>query len=149
MGFQEVKTLLNSGNITFKGELASEEDLREQISTQLEKEFGFPIPVLLRKGQDILKTIAQDPFKEIETHKDLRLYVTFLNNSLKERPLLPWVSQDRSFQIIGAEDKELYSILDVSRSKTTDAMNHLEKTYGKDITTRNWNTLTKIAGLLD
>ena len=80
-------------------------------------------------------------------HKDLRLYVTFLKESPKEEFPLPWKSQDGAFQMLEINDRMIFSILDVSVSKTTDAMNVLEKNFGKEITTRNWNTLLKIVAL--
>ena len=39
----------------------------------------------------------------------------------------------------------MFSVLDLSEAKTTKAMEVLEKFYGKDITTRNWNTIERIA----
>lgn len=39
---------------------------------------------------------------------------------------------------------KLLSILDLSLNKTTKGMDVLEKIYGKDSTTRNWNTIKRI-----
>jgi hypothetical protein len=46
---------------------------------------------------------------------------------------------------LGIHDKIILSFLDVSKAKTPQVMDIIEKTYGKEITTRNWNTLLKIA----
>ncbi len=59
----------------------------------------------------------------------------------------PWTADDGSFQILSVKDRMVYSVLDVSQTKSTDAMNVLEKIFGKQITTRNWNTLLKIVAL--
>lgn len=147
MGFTGVKTLLNSGNVFFQGEYSEEEALEEKIADQLAKTFGFPIPVLIRKGEDIQNIIKKDPFKRVQAHKDIRLYITLLKKLPKESLDLPWVSDDGSFQILEIKDRLICSVLDVSKSKTTDAMNVLEKKFSKDITTRNWNTLLKIGDL--
>ncbi|MEX2593662.1 MAG: DUF1697 domain-containing protein [Anditalea sp.] len=144
MGHTQVKTLLNSGNVIFEGKSAQVETLEEKIASQLEKSFGFSIPVLVRKADDIKEITACDPFKDIQIHKDIRLYVTFFKESPKENLKLPWVSADGSFQIIKVKGRAVCSVLDVSKSKTPYAMNVLEKSYNKDITTRNWNTVVKI-----
>lgn len=47
--------------------------------------------------------------------------------------------------MIRKEENIVFSVLDRSVAKTTKAMDILEKFYGKDITTRNWNTLERIA----
>jgi uncharacterized protein (DUF1697 family) len=36
------------------------------------------------------------------------------------------------------------SVLDLSKTGTVDAMKVLEKEYGRNITTRNWNTILKL-----
>lgn len=148
MGFQGVKTVLNSGNIVFTATETPETLLEEKISTHLEKTFGFSIPVVVRKDDVILRWIASAPFEALEIYKDLRLYVTFVKYPFEKNPLdLPWVSEDKTFRIIEATKGEIISYLNVSKTKTTDAMNILEKAYGKEITTRNWNTMLKIAKL--
>jgi len=38
-------------------------------------------------------------------------------------------------------------MLTVETARTTDTMNFVEKEFGKDATTRNWNTVKKIAAL--
>ena len=38
----------------------------------------------------------------------------------------------------------VFSVLDLSISKTPEAVKALEKYYGKEITTRNWNTISQI-----
>lgn len=149
MGFTHVKTLLNSGNVVFAGPETQIKKLEAQLSNQLEKTFGFPVPVVVRKGEALHKMVASDPFKDVEAHKDIRLYVTYLKEPFDKNPLeLPWVSPDGAFHIIGFTGSEVISYLDVSKTKTTDAMNILEKTYGKEITTRNRNTVLKISKLL-
>ncbi len=57
---------------------------------------------------------------------------------------MPYESQDKSYKIIGISDKIILSILDLSISKTPKAMGVLDKYFGKDITTRNWNTIERI-----
>ena len=46
--------------------------------------------------------------------------------------------------IIEIKQKAIYSILDISISKTPKGMDALEQLFGKGITTRNWNTINRI-----
>ncbi len=147
MGFTQVKTLLNSGNVVFSGRPEQETVLEKKIAAQLESTFKFPIPVLIRNSEEILKLVASNPFRGIEVHKDIRLYVTFLNTPPQDKRDLPRVSPEGSFQIIKITDRSICSVLDLSISRTPEAMSALEKSYGKIITTRNWNTIEKIAGM--
>ena len=147
MGFSNIKTLLNSGNVVFTTSPTEIAALEKDMAEVLKQKFGFPIPVLIRKTEDIQRIVASNPFKDIEVHKDLRLYITFLRNDVKDNLNLPWTSPDGAFRILSSDDKMLVSTVDISKTKTTDAMGLLEKHHSKDITTRNWNTLVKITQL--
>jgi len=152
MNFSSVKTLLNSGNVVFESSETSPDDLADKLSAAIESIFGFPVPVIVRTTDDIRSIIDLNPFAHIEVHKDIRLYVTFMGNqSLAAKspdPAFPWLSPEGSFSIIGKKAGAVFSVLDVSKSKTPDAMIILEKFYTKDITTRNWNTVEKIGKVM-
>ena len=147
LGFTAIQTLLNSGNVVFEGDPVEEESLEKMLADHLSHSFEFPIPVLVRGVADIKNSIHAAPFKNIEVHKDIRLYVTFFKEIPAKTMDFPWVSDDGSFQILLVKNKMVFSVLDVSQTKSTDAMNVLEKIFGKQITTRNWNTLLKIVAL--
>src|SRR5690606_24313583 len=73
MGFSKVKTLLNSGNVVFEGKDEQDPILEETISHHLTNSFGFQIPILVRKIEDIHTVVHKNPFDGIEMRKDLRL----------------------------------------------------------------------------
>jgi uncharacterized protein (DUF1697 family) len=143
-GFENVRTLLASGNVIFEGKKESLQSLTKKISATLEEAFGFAILVILRDVDEIEKIVELNPFKGIEITKDTRLYVTFLCDDPKSRLKIPYYSTDKSFQIMNIKDRAIFSVLDVSKTGTVDAMAILEKEFGKNITTRNWNTIVKI-----
>jgi len=142
-GFQNVKTLLASGNVVFDGEA----ELARDISENLEKAFGFPIETIVLPFQVIADIVESNPFKAVRVTPKIRLYVTFLKERPRTELKIPYVSGDESFRIIGLTDKAVFSVLDLEKAGTVDAMNILEKEFGKNITTRNYNTLEKIAKL--
>lgn len=148
MGGENVITLLNSGNVIFDMDSDTEQNLEKRISQQLEQTFGFPIPVLIRTAEGIQYLFQTDPFKGVEVHKDIRLYVSFLREDKQLNLPMPWSSEDGSFKILSDNDRSILSILDLSISGTPQAMEFLEKQYGKDITTRNWKTINRIMGKL-
>jgi len=146
---ENVVTLLNSGNIIFTSTRISESKLEKKISEHLEKSFGFPIPTLIRKSEFIYELLSSNPFKNVKLTKDIRLYVSFLRNNDNTELKLPWKSSDNSYKIIEKKDKTILSVLDLSVSKTPKGMEILEKYFGKDITTRNWNTVERIGKKLN
>ncbi|MDH7446530.1 DUF1697 domain-containing protein [Aquimarina sp. 2201CG14-23] len=144
IGFKSVITLLNSGNVIFNYVNQNTSTLEEYISKHLSTSFGFNIPIIVRKQEDILELAHDSPFSKIELTKNIKCYVSFLRNEETFAVELPWKSADNSYQIIAHKNKAILSVLDLSISKTTKAMEILDKHFGKDITTRNWNTIERI-----
>lgn len=146
LGFTNVITLLNSGNVIFESSSDDAELLEKTIAEHLENVFGFQIPVLIRNADTISELINRSPFKNIEVTKDIRLYVSFIKKKTTPDIQLPFATANGSFQILEARDRTIISVVNLSNTKTTKAMEILEKFFGKNITTRNWNTLNRIAG---
>ena len=145
LGFEEVVTILNTGNILFNAIAKDVEQLEKTISEHLEKVFGFPIPTILRKWEMMEELLNSHPFEAEVMTKDTRLYVSFLKKEVETAFPLPWVNEDKSYKILEKRAKVVLSILDVSAFKTTKAMGILEKQFGKkNITTRNWKTIKRI-----
>jgi len=146
LGFENVSTLLNSGNILFDSSLSQDKELEEVIADHLENIFGFPIPVLIRNSIEILDLIKNNPFKQMEVTKNIRLYVSFLKQKPDITLTFPWTSADGSFHILEIRDRAICSVLDLAVTQTPKGMDALELLFGKNITTRNWNTINRIAG---
>lgn len=144
LGCKEVKTLLNSGNVVFETNQTNIQELESKIEAHLTQSFNFPIPVILRNKIEIADLVHQNPFDKINFHQDIRLYVSFLKEETKVEIPLPYYSQDKCYQIISNNYRIICSVLDLAGSKTTKGMGELEKLFGKNITTRNWNTILKI-----
>lgn len=149
LNFKKVVTLLNSGNVIFDSTSDDLERLEKTISTRLENKFGFSIPTILRKVEMISHLLNKDPFKDVILTKDIRLYASFLQNDIETDLHLPWTSEDNSYKIIDKNNKTVLSVLDLSIAKTPKAMKALESFFGKNITTRNWNTIKRIEKKLE
>src|SRR5438552_4702378 len=77
LGFENVKTYINSGNLAFDGKSVSTLKLESKIEAAIEKRFGKPIPVVVRKQNDIERVLQNNPFEgQYESHK--HMHVLFL-----------------------------------------------------------------------
>jgi uncharacterized protein (DUF1697 family) len=143
MGFENVKTLLASGNVLFDAPQTSA--LVKKIEGKLEKTFGYEIDVLVSTIKELQHLDKDNPFKGIQVTPQTRLYVTFLSEKPKTSLKIPYESSDKNFKIIQVTANKVCSVLTLSpNSKTVDLMDILEKEFGKKITTRNWNTITRL-----
>jgi uncharacterized protein (DUF1697 family) len=144
LGFSQVKTVLNSGNVVFEGEKITE----EQIEQVLVKTFGFPIVVILRTAKQLQELLKKNPFKNMKVTPETRLQVTFLKDSVKPALTFPYQALDHDFEILGVFDQALCSVVTLtSRTGTVDLMDFLQKEYGKNSTTRTWGTVQKIVSI--
>ena len=150
MGFQEVATLLNSGNVVFE---ASEDDpagLSRRIEATLKESFGRAIPIILRSADMLRALIDAEPFAGITVTPETRLYVTLQGGLPAEWRTgalsIPYTSADGNVRVLREADGAICSAIILSPQQgTLDLMKLLEDAYGKNVTTRNWNTIGKVA----
>jgi uncharacterized protein (DUF1697 family) len=148
LGFENVQTALASGNAAFDAESADRGALQAVIEGRIESTFGFPVSVIVMTRQHVETLVKDDPFAGINVTEDTYRYVTFLPEAPDGKIDLPYHTPGNDFTILRATDREVYSVLTLSPAfKTTDSMKVLETLFGKNITTRNWNTVLKIAEL--
>jgi len=145
IGMLDVHTVLASGNVLFKTSDEEPKKLQSKVERSLESSLGYPVTVIIRSQEQIQDLVKRQPFADIKTDENTRLYISFL---LVPSPTLLQIESDY-FQIISTSDTEVCSVLQLNpKMGSTDGMNILEKHYGREITTRNWNTVVKIANLL-
>ena len=145
MGFGNVRTLLASGNVIFDFDNTSETILEKRIESNLENAFGFPIKTLIIEMNDIKNIVASEPFKGIEVTQQMRLFVTLLNRKPTAKLTVPFTTPDGSFRILQVTDKAVFSVFTVMSAPWSAGVNLIEKEFGPDVTTRNWNTILKVA----
>lgn len=147
IGMTEVKTLLASGNVVLDSEISDAVELKRVVEAALAETFGRKLVVLIRSIGQIQTLVDANPFRDLKIPANPRLNVTFLGGAPKGRLDLPWRAEDGTVEMIAFGDDAILSVHDADRIGTIDAMEMIGKVYGKDITTRNWNTVEKIAAL--
>ena len=145
MGFREVRTVLASGNVIFKSERTDQKALSKEIESGLKKSFNKNINMVLRGLDDLEKLRSSEPFKGIKVTPSTRFYVTFFAEKTQPRTIgIPYSTPMGDFRILQATCGEIFSVVDLSLGKgTPEAMNIIEKEFGSNVTTRNWNTVLK------
>lgn len=122
LSYTNVKTVIASGNVIFDCPNTRPDTLEREIEKAIARKLGFTSTVIIRRKSDIEKLIASDPFAHLKKPADPYLLVTFMRQP-------PY---------------EAFTVLDRSDPSTPDEMRKLEKAYGKDITSRTWQTISRI-----
>ena len=150
LGFENVRTLLASGNVVFETTREDVAALTKEIEGKLEKIFGFPITGMLRTSEEIHALMVADPFKHVRITPRTRLLVSFLAEEHKSTLKTPYMSPDRKFNILHIYSREVCSTFELAeQGGTPELMKILEQEFGKKVTTRTWNTVNKIWILLE
>lgn len=145
LGFKNIKTILASGNVLFESGDEDEDALAKKIAVKLKAESGHDVGIQVRSIEEIQKLADRNPFKKVKVTPDIRLYITFLAQKPTSKLKIPYTSPEKDFKILEVTDREVCSVADISKgSGTPEVMNILAKEFGKNITTRNWNTVGKI-----
>lgn len=148
-GYENVRTLLASGNVVLDSKLKSVQAVRTEIEGVLSKTFGFEVHVIARTAREIEDLQTAELFRGVKVNPATRLYITFLSEKPKSKLKVPFASLDGDYKILAVLEGHVVSVLTLTpQSGTVDAMAILEKEFGKEITTRNWNTLLKLKPLL-
>ncbi|HEY8226260.1 MAG TPA: DUF1697 domain-containing protein [Pyrinomonadaceae bacterium] len=141
----DVKTHIQSGNVTFKARTTNVEALRRKIEKQLYASLGYEVKVMLRSVEELANVVKRNPFKQIDPDKNVMLFVSFLASEPTKRPRLPLRSESENLDVIALRDKAAFT---VSRRKKNGWFGFpnlfIEKQLGVNATTRNWTTVKRI-----
>ena len=144
LGFENVKTVISSGNVIFESPSRSIRKLEENIEKALPEELGFNSTTIIRSQGQIQKFVDKNPFLGMRHSQTSSLNVTFLKKKKRTDIKFPHKIDNREYELLGMYDGAICSVIDLTSSKTPDLMVWLQKKLGKEITTRTWKTVERI-----
>ncbi|HRJ85953.1 MAG TPA: DUF1697 domain-containing protein [Ignavibacteria bacterium] len=143
MGFKNVRTFIQSGNVVFESTLKSA-SLKKKIEAGFAKALGYSVNVIIRNKDEMEKIVKEYPFTKIKGHEECRINVGFLE-SVPESTLINELeslsNDDEKFLVKGN------NVYHLSRKNFADSLlgkNIIEKKLKVICTVRNWNTTNKI-----
>lgn len=141
-GFTNVKTLLSSGNVTFDSSRKTDAAIERHIETALLKEVGRSFYTIVRSVAELQALIESDPFKDFQIGKNAKRVVTFARKLSEPKQSLP-IEKDGA-RILVVRGREALSAY-ITGPRGPVFMQLIEKTFGRDVTTRTWETVKKCA----
>lgn len=149
MGFADVKTYIQSGNVFLKSPENDPKALRLKIEKELEKVLGYAVPVVLRTKSEMQKIVEKHPFPPAAFHQEIKLYVSFLSDipEKSKKEALMALNNDKESLIV--QEEELYCFVAKDLAKPLFSNNYIEKKLGVLATTRNWGVTNQILDLFD
>jgi uncharacterized protein (DUF1697 family) len=148
LGFDNVQTYIQSGNVIFESSILDVEKLKRNIEQNIEKTFGFSVSVIIRSNDEFESIINRNPFiGQRSTEDDTKLLVTFLTDAPPEsiaNAIQQFVTKPEALEVRG---KEIYLHCPNGYGKSKLSNRFLECKLGVKATTRNWKTVKKLYDL--
>lgn len=144
LGFRSVTTYVQSGNVFFIGNRVKPDELAQTITQQIEKDFGFDVPVIVLTIENLKQIIESNPFIK-HSHKDTTfLHVTFLTSKPQETDINTIEEKKLSGEDIFITDNAVYLYCPNGYGKTKLTNTFLETKLKVGATTRNWKTTNEL-----
>jgi uncharacterized protein (DUF1697 family) len=141
-GFTDVKTVLSSGNVVFTSPQAAESSLERKSEAAIMKRLAREFLAIVRPIDGLREMLEADPYKRFRLPPGAKRVVTFLRNAPSSKIALP--GELHGARIVALEGREVFSAY-VPSPKGAVFMELIEKTFGKELTTRTWDTVAKVA----
>jgi uncharacterized protein (DUF1697 family) len=148
VGCEDVRTYIQSGNVTFNSKISDENSLIMKMESELHKNLSDDVVIFLRTSEDFNSIINLNPFLKLKSSIPTKLYVTFLKDELKLKLKLPFLSPKKDVEVIQIKDREVYCITSEIKGSYGFPNLFIEKEFGIKATTRNWNTIIKVYDLM-
>ena len=149
LGFEDPKTLLQSGNLVFTAKSQPMAKLEELLEAATKKHIGVECSYLLRSAEDWAKIVAANPFRAQAKADPAHLAVTLCREAPAPaalKALEAEVRGDEAFKVVGRELFVWYPD-GMGTSKLAIALS--KNRLGTICTARNWNTVMKVSALLE
>jgi uncharacterized protein (DUF1697 family) len=148
LGFLEVRTFLQSGNIVFAAKPQSGKRLEVLFESKAKARLGLQTDFFVRSAEEWKVLVEKNPFPDEANRTPGRLIVMFLKHAPNADALAALRSAIRGSEVADIVGKQAYIIYPegIGRSRLTNAA--IEAKLGTRATGRNWNTVLKLAAAL-
>jgi uncharacterized protein (DUF1697 family) len=123
---------------------------RTQLRAELARRLPFDAEIMICQGREIVGLMSQNHFADQPLRSDVVRFVSVLSRRPRSAPAMP-VSFPPSgkwlLKILARDNRFVFGVYR-RHMKVIGYLGKLDRLFGVPVTTRNWNTLTAIAGVL-
>jgi uncharacterized protein (DUF1697 family) len=147
MGFSEVKSLLQSGNVVFGDDRRTGAEIERLLERETQKRLALEADFFVRTAKEWSGVVAGNPFRrEAETDPG-HLVAMCLKDTPEKADVRALQAAIAGPEIVRAKGSQLYIVYPagIGTSRLTNAL--IERKLGTRGTARNWNTVLKLQAL--
>lgn len=147
LGFKDVATYIQSGNVVFRAGKFSDAALAKKLGDCIVRDFGFSADVIVRTGEEMARIIEDNPLLNEKGMEESKFHVVFLAEKLAAEALKKMqeltLPPDRARNL----DREIYFYFPNGVSGSSLWKHSLDRVLGVSGTMRNWNTVNKLCAM--
>jgi uncharacterized protein (DUF1697 family) len=145
MGFSNIETHIQSGNVSFESDDLNIIKLENQIEFGLQDTLGYPVPTFIRTDKELLKIVEQHSFEVSTARVGSTLYVAFLHKQPPGDIQQVMLKQANEIDHLHFYQNHLFWLYNRSVGESTFSNAKIEKILRVPATLRNISTIQKIA----
>jgi uncharacterized protein (DUF1697 family) len=147
LGFEDVISLLQSGNLVFTTSVGTGATLEAMLEVETQKRLGLKTAFFVRTARELGAVIASNPFPAEAERDPSHLLGVFLKDAPKANAVEALRAAIKGPELVEARGKHAYIVYPagIGRSRLTNTV--IEAKLGTQGTGRNWNTVLKLAAL--
>jgi len=147
LGFEKVKTYINSGNVIFEATSVSPKQLTATLESAIEKDFGFAVPVVVR---DLLaiKTIVEALPDNWTNDQTMKCDVMFLWPEIDNPKIMEQIPHKPEIEDVKYLPGTLFWRIDRDKVNRGQVLKIIGTGVYKQMTVRNCNTVRKLYALM-
>jgi uncharacterized protein (DUF1697 family) len=144
IGFQNVQTYIQSGNVFVNTDEESAAKVGFVIKQEIFKVFGHDVPIIVIGKSDLEACFVKNTFlkdKEVDIKK---LYVAFVSKELRSENINDLKISQFKPDEARIDGMRIFIKYDIGAGKTRLDQKYIEKKLNLTATIRNWNTVTQL-----
>jgi uncharacterized protein (DUF1697 family) len=147
LGFSDVSTYINSGNILFRTKIADARKLEIKIERMLAADYTLPCKVVVRSADEIASLVKKLP-KDWTGDKEWRYNVIFLRHTIDSKDVVVGVKWKPDIEKVTYVPGTLLWCARVKDITKTAMVKLSSQKIFQDMTVRNLNTTRKLHELM-
>jgi uncharacterized protein (DUF1697 family) len=147
LGYREVRTLLNSGNVIFTSSSKVPATAAARIQTAMAAKLGVSARIMLLSAAELATVVAENPLGKIAKDPS-RLHVCVLADPADRSKLKTLLKQDWGKERVAVGTHAAY-VWCPEGIIASPAHGALARALGDAVTSRNWATVLKLQALTD
>lgn len=148
LGYADVRTHLQSGNAVFTSSSTDQAELVARIEGAIAEQLGMTVRCVVRSAAEVRAVVDGNPLTAIATD-GAKLLALFLSQQPDPALLAEHDPTELSADQIRLGDRVVYQWCPDGVLAAPPVSAFVEKHLGVVVTGRNWNTVTKLATLLE